>query len=151
MVPYDDPVSVCLSDRMKSFLGNVQHIDTEGLQIVKYEGNERFRLHLDWFKETRKNPPIEGRRPRPYNRLGSIFAYLDANCTGGETYFPDVKGVAPIADGDKFARTDTGMGMLVKPRRGNAVFWNNMLPNGTGDPRVLYANLLVKLGGSRSG
>lgn len=146
MVPWKDPVALCLSDRMKSFLGNIQHIDVEPLQIVKYEGCERFRLHMDWFRETRNETYIEERPFRPYNRLGSIFIYLERNCTGGETYFPAIRGVSTDADGEKFARTDQGTGFLVKPKRGNAVFWNNMFPNGTGDPRVLHAGLPVKSG-----
>jgi prolyl 4-hydroxylase len=45
-------------------------------------------------------------------------------CTGGETYFPDLKGIEESADGEKFSHTDRpgGMGLLVKPRQGNAVF-----------------------------
>lgn len=142
----DDIVGKCLSRRMKSFLGSVQHIDTEPIQLVRYERTERFRLHVDWFDDSINKTYIPERPCRPYNRLGSIFAYLDDNCTGGETYFPDIKSVPSSADGTKFARTDTGMGLLVKPRRGNAVFWNNMLMNGTGDPRVLHAGLPVKSG-----
>lgn len=42
--------------------------------------------------------------------------------------------------------TDQGTGLSVKPKRGNGVFWNNMLPNGTGDPRVIHAGLPVKSG-----
>lgn len=118
MLPWDDPVALCLSDRMKSFLGNIQHIDVEPLQIVKFEGGERFRLHMDWFRETRNQTYVEERRFRPYNRLDSIFVYLEGNCSGGQTYFPDIKGVSASADGEKFARTDKGTGLLVKPKRG---------------------------------
>lgn len=146
MVPADDPVASCLSNRMKSLLGNIQHIDTEPLQVVKYEPGQRFRLHQDWFHGPRNETYIKDRPFRAYNRLGSIFVYLEDECVGGETYFPEVRGVSSSADGKKFSRTDTGMGLLVKPKRGNAVFWNNMLPNGTGDPRVLHAALPVKSG-----
>lgn len=83
---------------------------------------------------------------RPYNRLVSIFVYLGDDCEGGETYFPNVAGVSAEADGEKFKRTDTGMGLLVKPKKGSAVLWMNLHRNGTGDKRLLHAGLPVKSG-----
>ncbi|KAF5024431.1 hypothetical protein F66182_3517 [Fusarium sp. NRRL 66182] len=146
MVQKNDTVGQCLSRRMKSILGNVQHIDTEPIQIVKYEPDERFHVHMDWFDKPRNRTYSREHPQRPYNRLASIFTYLDDNCTGGETYFPQVQGVSAVADGDKFSRTESGKGLLVRPKRGNAVFWNNLLPNGTGDPRVAHAGLPVHKG-----
>jgi prolyl 4-hydroxylase len=141
MISSDDPVSVCLSSRLKSILGNVQHIDTEDLQVVKYEGTETFRAHMDWFNAPRDRTHDDTQPRRPYNRLASVFAYLDDNCTGGETFFPRVQGVSSKADGEKFSRTDSGTGLLVRPRRGNAVLWINLFQNGTGDPRVAHTGL----------
>ncbi|KLO84795.1 uncharacterized protein LW93_5077 [Fusarium fujikuroi] len=146
MVPKSDIVGKCLSWKMKSILGNIQHIDTEPIQIVKYEPSERFRIHMDWFDKPRNRTYSRKHPKRPYNRLASIFAYLDDDCTGGETYFPEVQGVSRAADGDKFSRTESGKGLLVRPKKGNAVFWNNLLPNGTGDPRVAHAGLPVHAG-----
>lgn len=146
LIPSKDKVARCISRRMKKLLGNVQHEDTEPLQLVKYEGGEQFRLHQDWINPY-KAATFNSKYPiRPYNRLLSSFVYLDGNCTGGETYFPDIIGVGPSADGEKYTRTDTGMGLLVRPKRGNAVFWKNMYDNGTGDPRVLHAGLPVQSG-----
>lgn len=130
MVPRDDIVGECLSQRMKSLLGNVQHIETEPIQIAKYEGGERFRIHMDWFDKPRNKTYIPDMPYRPYNRLASIFAYLDDDCTGGETYLPEIHGVSAVADGD------TGAGLLVRPRKGNAVFWN----------RLAHAGLPVRSG-----
>lgn len=110
---------------------------------MKYEGGERFQTPIDWFAQPRNETYVPN---RPYNRLASIFAYLEDDCTGGETYFPGVPGISTAADGAKFARTETGEGLLVKPRRGNSVFWSNLYPNGTGDPRVAHAGLPVKSG-----
>lgn len=146
MISQKDVVAECLSQRMKGLLGNMQHIDTEPIQVVKYEGGEKYSVHVDW-SETPLNRTFNPDRPyRSYNRLGTVFAYLEDDCTGGETYFPDIKGVAPTADGSKYSRTDTGMGLLVKPRKGNAVFWNNLHPDGSGDVRVAHAGLPVTSG-----
>lgn len=54
--------------------------------------------------------------------------------------------MASDADGEKFSRTDTGMGLLVKPKKWNAIFWNNMHMNGSGDYRVVHAGLPVHSG-----
>ncbi|KAE9567957.1 hypothetical protein CGMCC3_g15921 [Colletotrichum fructicola] len=145
-IPHADPVASCLTTRMHSFLGNIQHIDIEPLQLVRYDVSERFKLHYDWFYKLAEQTHLEHTPNRPYNRFGTIFAYLGDNCTGGEAYFPDIKGVASDADGEKFSRTDTGMGLLVKPKKGNAIFWNNMHMNGSGDYRVVHAGLPVHSG-----
>jgi len=54
--------------------------------------------------------------------------------------------VAESADGNKFAIPEGAAGLLVKPRRGNAIFWNNLLANGSGDTRVAHAGLQVESG-----
>ncbi|KAE9372642.1 hypothetical protein N431DRAFT_457343 [Stipitochalara longipes BDJ] len=146
MVLRKDPVAKCLSQRMKSFLGNLQHIDLEPLQLVRYDGGEQFRLHQDWL-DIPKNETFNAKHKiRPYNRFITGLAYLYDNCTGGETWFPHIKGVSLDADGEKFSRTESGEELLFKPRRGNAVFWNNLHMNGTGDFRALHAGLPVKSG-----
>ncbi|KAF5637180.1 2og-fe oxygenase family [Fusarium sp. NRRL 52700] len=149
MVSQKDPVSRCLAKRLKLLLGNLQHPDTERLQIVKYVGGERFRMHNDYLPVH-----LEAKRPdgstRQFNRLVSSFIYIGDECTGGETYFPDIKGVGPSADGDKFSRTEDGMGLLVKPKKGNAVIWHNVHQNGTGDDRMAHAGLPV-LNGTKIG
>lgn len=128
-------------------MGNLQHEDLEPLQLVKYEGGERFRLHQDWHEPSQDDvyDPADP-TTRPHNRLMTSFFYLEDNCTGGETYFPDLSGVTADADGDKFSRTESGQGLLVKPKRGSAMFWMNIFMNGTGDPRLLHASLPVKSG-----
>ncbi|KAK4443762.1 hypothetical protein QBC34DRAFT_385965 [Podospora aff. communis PSN243] len=153
--PGDDPVAQCLMDRTRSLLGNVQHAHIETPQVVKYEaGADRFRAHTDWFdpptRETVFNEDSAQPTVRRSNRLGSIFAYLVDDCTRGETFFPELPRVSLAADGDKFALpADDGgggaanKGLLVRPRRGNAVFWNNLLADGSGDLRTVHAGLPV--------
>ncbi|PYI05628.1 hypothetical protein BO78DRAFT_419383 [Aspergillus sclerotiicarbonarius CBS 121057] len=141
-----DPVSECLKRRLTNILGNLQHIDTEPLQLVKYEGGEPFRMHQDWLHIPKNVTFNAQHRHRLHNRLITSFTYLEDDCTGGETYFPELVGVGSKADGDKFSRTETGKGLLVKPKRGNAVLWNNLFMNGTGDERLSHASLPVKSG-----
>ncbi|KAI0102729.1 hypothetical protein GGR51DRAFT_526059 [Nemania sp. FL0031] len=149
-LPKDDVVCQCLTRRMQSLLGNVQNVEVEALQIVKYmTGGDHYRSHTDWFDAPKLDTPIPGssdRSPKPSNRLGSIFAYLEDDCERGETYFPHLPSVKETADGNKFALADGDTGLLVKPRRGNAVFWNNLHSNGTGDERTSHAGLPVESG-----
>ncbi|KAH8892557.1 2OG-Fe(II) oxygenase family oxidoreductase [Thozetella sp. PMI_491] len=146
-LPETDIVCQCLTRRMKSLLGNVQHEEVEALQVVKYEeGGDRFRMHADWFDPAPREKSAKDGSVRQSNRLGSIFAYLEDDCTRGETYFPEIPSVSASADGSKFAIPEDGKGLLVKPRRGNAVFWNNLLADGAGDTRTVHAGLQVESG-----
>lgn len=124
----------------------MQHVDTEQIQLVKYNGGGRLLLHQEWI-------PIQGNGSfsgdgivRTYNRLLRSFIYLEDNCTGGETYFPGLKEVGPSADGNKFSRAQNGKGILFKPRKGNAVIWNNLFMDGSGDPRLSHTSLPVRSG-----
>lgn len=146
MVPKNDTVSRCLQKRVQSLLGNVQHEDTERLQLVKYAEGEKFVLHNDWLENVLYTKATKTKPARAYNRLVSIFVYLEDDCEGGETYFPNIKGVPATADGTKFSRDADDIGLLVKPRKGNAVFWNNIHPNGTGDDRLDHSSLPVESG-----
>lgn len=145
MIPRSDPVSRCLDARMKSLLGNIQHEGTEQLQLVRYGVGEEFVLHNDWLENPRHVGGPDGTE-RLYNRLASLFVYLEDDCVGGETYFPQVASVGPTADGTKFSRSADGEGLLVRPRRGNGVFWNTARMNGTGDERMYHAGLPVESG-----
>ncbi|KAL1860560.1 hypothetical protein VTK73DRAFT_7287 [Phialemonium thermophilum] len=147
-LPQDDPVCRCLAGRLQSFLGNVQHLQVEALQIVKYEaGGDHYKSHTDWFDAPKVDLAYgpEDATPRPSNRLASVFAYL-ADCERGETYFPYLPPVTEAADGSKFALADGDTGLLVRPRKGNAIFWNNLHANGTGDDRTYHAGLPVESG-----
>ncbi|KAK5634811.1 hypothetical protein RRF57_010524 [Xylaria bambusicola] len=149
-LPKEDEVCQCMMKRMKSLLGNVQHMEVEAPQIVKYSvGGDHYRSHTDWFDVPKVDlaiPGSEDKSPKPSNRLGSIFAYLEDDCERGETYFPYLPSVTESADGSKFALADGDRGLLVRPRRGNAVFWNNLYLNGTGDNRTYHASLPIEAG-----
>lgn len=133
---------------MRTMLGNVQHIEFEFLQLVKHEAGGWFGLHEDWFRGLKKTTLNSTKRL--YNRLGTLFVYLADDCVGGGTYFPRLPAVLSDAESGKFSREevnpDTGMGLVVRPRKGNAVFWLNLHMNGTGDARVRHAGLPVHSG-----
>ncbi|KAJ5158341.1 2OG-Fe(II) oxygenase family Oxidoreductase [Penicillium coprophilum] len=145
-MPYDDPVCHCVGQRALKFLGFIEHVEYETLQLVRYYPGQEYNLHSDWLHRPKlsRSPRDEGRE---YNRLGSFFTYLGGNATGGETYFPFVNGASLNADGRKYAIPASGQGLVVKPTKGSALFWMNLhASNGTGDERTLHAGLPVHSG-----
>lgn len=143
---WNDALNLCLGERMKSLLGNVQHLDTEPVRVIKYQSEQKLQVHYDWFPGNRNETGRPGDVPRVNNRLGSIFAYVEDDCDGGETFFPEVTAIHEDADETKFSRTESDQGLLVKARRGNAIFWNNMHLNGSGDVRTAHAGMPVTRG-----
>ncbi|KAK5658673.1 hypothetical protein OQA88_2069 [Cercophora sp. LCS_1] len=154
--------------------------DTIGApQMVRYTPGQKFDLHTDWFAKPRvEDEDIKSGRRRMYNRVATIFVNLEANHTaGGETWFPRVKSVTPQnnsrgGDGQKASgdggKDDEGKdggnsdgrekawrehedgGVAFKATRGSALFWVNLLEDGSGDPRTVHAGLPV-VGGVKYG
>lgn len=86
------------------------------------------------------------------NRISSFFAYVHVanDTTGGGTNFPLVD--SPRDEQwckSKYVDCDEPWenGVTFRPIEGNAVFWQNLLPNGIGDDRTLHAGLPVTSGG----
>ena len=136
VLPYDAVVS-CIEARSVDFQGYQPVSHLEDIQVVKYGINDHFRPHFDWFSGM-TNP-----------RISTIFAYLECDeCDRGVTQFPDLVGRFS-AKWCKFidCEDDSGAGgVAFKPLVGNAVFWSNLYPNGTGHPGVWHAGIPVKKG-----
>ncbi|CAK7203873.1 hypothetical protein SEUCBS139899_006623 [Sporothrix eucalyptigena] len=94
-LPGDDLAVDCVLRRAASFLGTVLHPgrdDIGAAQLVHYDGGQKFDLHHDWFRQPRiTDADAAAGRRRLYNRVATFFVVLEANCTAGETYFPQVK------------------------------------------------------------
>ncbi|KGO76418.1 Prolyl 4-hydroxylase, alpha subunit [Penicillium italicum] len=144
-----DPVVACIGQRALDFHGGTQRAlgDYGNPQLVKYEPGQKNDLHYDWWMVP------QNRSGRLYNRRTTILAYLDDNCTRGETYFPLINGMNDsctecqrAGQKSRFWTGEDGLGLLFPPRRGNAVFWVNLGADGTGDERTLHAALPVAEG-----
>jgi prolyl 4-hydroxylase len=88
----DNAAVACVLRRAESFLGTIQQPvrgDMGAAQLVHYDKGQKFDLHHDWFRQPRLSDAdaAAGRR-RLYNRVATFFVVLQANCTAGETYFP---------------------------------------------------------------
>jgi len=149
-LPAEDPAVECILSRANDFMGTLMAPGRDEMgaaQMVHYTPGQKFDLHHDWFKQPRIKDGDEGRK-RLYNRIATFFVVLQANCTEGETYFPYARPIAPQDRGEqnRIWRLHEDGGMAFQPIPGNAVFWINLLSNGTGDSRTLHAGLPVKEG-----
>lgn len=84
------------------------------------------------------------------------MVYLDANCTGGGTNFPRLR-MPRKRQWCRFIECDEDNtigtsyeGVTFKPIKGNAIFWENLRPDGTGYPETWHAALPV-LSGTKVG
>jgi len=97
----------------------------EGLQVLRYEKGDEYRPHYDWFDPTQPGP----RRHMEHGgqRVATIVIYLSDVEAGGGTSFPN-------------------LGLDVHPRKGGAVFFANLDPDGKPDGQTLHAGMPVVRG-----
>ena len=92
------------------------------------------------------------------------MVYLEGDCVGGGTHFPQLR--MPRANVDKWCRfvecgDEQGAkgggdnsnassphpeGMTFKPIKGNAIYWENLRPDGSGYPETWHAAFPVTSG-----
>lgn len=142
-VPRDDVVR-CIEERARLFQGfDVPRSHLEPVQLVRYATGEHYYFHTDWFTH-----PVHYSAASGGNRVSSFFAYVAAdNITGGGTNFPIVD--APVSERwceyvDCNEPWDNGV--TFRPVVGNAVFWQNLYEDGSGDERNMHAGLPVTSG-----
>ena len=147
-LPDGDTAVQCVLKRAENFMGTLMAPGRDEMgvaQMVHYTASQKFDLHHDWFQQPRlKNG--DGARKRMYNRVATFFVVLEANCTKGETYFPKARPIAPqdrSSERNRIWREHEDGGLAFRPIAGNALFWPNMLADGSGDPRTLHAGLPV--------
>lgn len=155
-LPADDSAVSCVLSRARSFLGpavlDPTRDDMGAPQMVRYTAGQRFNVHADWFARPRlgSEDAAAGRR-RLYNRVATIFVVLQSNASaGGETWFPhvEINGGVSVGGGSEEGevpawRVHDDGGLAFRPVAGNGLFWVNLLPNGTGDARVVHAGLPI--------
>lgn len=108
---------------------------SEMLQVLRYEKDQKYDAHLDYF-----DPAMYG--PQTTNRAVTVYLYLTDVDEGGHTWFPDADG-KPLETSD-YKSCRRGFGM--KPQRRAAVVFYDMKPNGEYDPWSLHGSCPVKRG-----
>lgn len=133
-----DDVVRCIEERARSLQGWRSDLVIERLRTQRYGTSGHYVHHYDWSGHTKAD------------RVSSFMVYLEANCTGGGTNFPRLA----MPESKKWCEfidceAEHG-GVTFKPIKGNAVFWENLGPDGRGYPETWHAGLPV-LSGSKVG
>lgn len=98
--------------------------DIEGLQVVRYDVEQKFDPHYDYFDSKVAESEILTNGQRQV----TILCYLIAPLSGGQTVFPN-------------------LGIEVNPTMGSAIMWNNTVKvGGEGNPLSLHGGKPVQSG-----
>ncbi|XP_011042781.1 PREDICTED: prolyl 4-hydroxylase 1 isoform X2 [Populus euphratica] len=105
----------------------------ELIQVLRYEKNQYYKPHHDYFSDTFN-------LKRGGQRVATMLMYLSDNVEGGETYFP-MAGSGKCSCGGKVVD-----GLCVKPIKGNAVLFWSMGLDGQSDPSSIHGGCEVLSG-----
>ncbi|KAI0128432.1 hypothetical protein BJ170DRAFT_682225 [Xylariales sp. AK1849] len=157
LIPRTETVR-CIEQRALAFQGWREDLWIEHLRTQRYGTDQHYAHHFDW-----------GSGARGWGRVSSIMAWVAGTAgddlEGGGTEFPllrrrrgswckwvecpEVQGSGENGEaGDDGTKTQDGLGVTFKPIAGNAVFWENFRPDGTGRgwDETWHAGLPVKDG-----
>ncbi|XP_073135781.1 prolyl 4-hydroxylase 1 isoform X3 [Henckelia pumila] len=105
----------------------------ELIQVLRYEKNQLYRPHHDYFSDSFN-------LKRGGQRVATMLMYLSDNVEGGETYFPKA-GSGECSCGGKMVP-----GLCVKPLKGDAVLFWSMGLDGQSDPNSIHGGCEVLSG-----
>jgi len=89
-LPKTDPVVSCVGQRALNFLGFTGLEDYEPPWLVKYGPSQMLRIHHD---PSPIDEPMVGENGRKFHRWAILFFYLENDCLGGKTLFPNLPAV----------------------------------------------------------
>lgn len=110
----------------------------EGMQVLKYRDGQEYRPHADYFSHPRKDD-------NGGNRMATVIMYLTTPEKGGETVFPRVKAPQSQLDDPSFSEC-AKQGLAVKARKGDAVLFFSIRPDGRFDPGSQHGGCPVLAG-----
>lgn len=107
----------------------LEHVQTHSdpLQVVHYDKQQHYHSHHDVFDPT-LHTATPGLR-EGYNRMITLLWYLNDVPQGGETVFP-LTGPNKFATEAEVVMASCERGLKVRPRKGAALLWYNLLPLG---------------------
>jgi prolyl 4-hydroxylase len=118
-----DPVVACI-ERRASYFSNISVEATEPLQVVWYTKGQEFQPHHDYLlREDLKNDYWS----RHGQRYVTMLVYLNEPIRGGGTVF-------------------TNVGMIVQPKKNDALFWYNVGVDELEDIRTMHSGAPVEEG-----
>lgn len=144
-----NPVIQCILERASAFQGHVPLVHTEPLQLVRYRAGEYYRAHYDAWKGN--EPATQG------NRETSFFVVLRSEGllgSGGQQEKTVTSTATRVSAGTSFPRLrrrfvhdrlckvlecdEKVEEMVVNPVALSALFWVNLMENGTVHPGSLH-------------
>lgn len=120
----DEPLTQTINQRISGLMGlDPRHGET--LQGQRYGVGQEFKAHTDYFDplgvDWERFCGVSGQR------TWTAMIYLNAPDAGGATRFREI---------DK----------IVKPETGKLLMWNNLRPDGSGNPATLHHGMKVRAG-----
>jgi len=114
----------------------------EGLQILQYQIGQKYEAHYDYFSDRFNRKPEQGGQ-----RIATMLMYLRSSDEGGETVFP-ASTEKPFRDGASAAGWSdcARRGVAAKPRKGDALLFWSLKPDGHEDSHSLHAGCPVLRG-----
>ena len=112
-----------LIQKIKNIVSKATNLPIENQEppnVIRYKVGGLYKEHNDFLGSYKS---FKGGGDRKY----SCLFYLNNNFKGGETYFPHFN-------------------LKIGPTIGTLVKWDNLLPDGTGNPNLLHAGLPVTEG-----
>jgi prolyl 4-hydroxylase len=120
----NDPQAAEIDARICCILG-LNPSYSEEMQGQLYDIGEEFKPHTDWFTpDTEEYDRFAGKQGQ---RTWTFMIYLNDVESGGETSFDNI-------------------GMMIRPKTGTAVFWNNLYADGQPNPDAIHHALPVQAG-----
>jgi prolyl 4-hydroxylase len=104
-----------IDEKIARALG-IQLSYSEGIQAQRYEVGQEFKEHTDYFR----NDAYQKYAATQGQRTWTFMVYLNQGMQGGGTRFHDLQKV-------------------FQPRRGMALAWNNLNPDGSSNPMTLHS------------
>jgi prolyl 4-hydroxylase len=119
----DQPLALSTQLGICKIMG-IDPIHAEPIQGQRYRVGEQYKQHHDFF-----HPTDAGLKAmeRGGQRTWTVMIYLNEPKAGGATRF-------------------TKCGVNIEPRKGNALIWNNLTPEGEPNPWSMHAALPVEQG-----
>ena len=122
-----------LYDRVSELVGIPfrlhKHIVVEDLQALRYEVNQHYHTHHDYFDPKLHHGFLQG---DGRNRFITVLFYLNDVEEGGETCFPMAGDPRPL-----LSYSDCGRGLRVPPQAGKAVIFYSLEAKGQRKPGLL--------------
>ncbi|CAK4646015.1 hypothetical protein AeMF1_009871 [Aphanomyces euteiches] len=136
-------------DQRVADLVKVDESHQEHVQVLRYELNQKYDAHLDYFSidQLTKSPDVVAGLDHGYkNRMITVFWYMSDVAKGGHTVFPRAGGKPQPRD-----FTDCTTGLLSPPKKRKVIVFYSMLPSGRGDVYSLHGGCPVLEGIKYSG